>query len=217
VGVVGRPAALGRQGAASRARAGRARGPLARRPDAGLSPRRSTRSSSCTRGSGTGCSSRSRRCGRSRRRSSTTTSATTAAGTRRAFAASSSAAPGRSSTPRSCGSSSTRCARRRRTGPTRSPPHGTTPSCSLLHEAAAAEAERARLQGDSFVIVRASLDSVPDVNVADGYAAGDALSRRGRRRRDRAGANGARRRSGRAPGVSGDPVHHRPARSGRRP
>jgi hypothetical protein len=48
--------------------------------------RRSTRSSNCTRGSATGCSSRSRRCARSPRRSSTTTSATTAAATRPACA-----------------------------------------------------------------------------------------------------------------------------------
>jgi diguanylate cyclase (GGDEF)-like protein len=50
-----------------------------------------------------------------------------------------------------------------------------------LHEAAAAESERARLQTDSFVIVLASLDSVPEVNVARGYAEGDALLRRGAR------------------------------------
>ena len=50
-----------------------------------------------------------------------------------------------------------------------------------LHEAAAAEAERARLQTDSFVVVLASLDSVPEVNVQRGYAEGDAMIRRAAR------------------------------------
>jgi diguanylate cyclase (GGDEF)-like protein len=50
-----------------------------------------------------------------------------------------------------------------------------------LHEAAAAESERARLQGDSFVIVLASLDAVPELNASRGYAEGDALLRRAAR------------------------------------
>jgi diguanylate cyclase (GGDEF)-like protein len=50
-----------------------------------------------------------------------------------------------------------------------------------LHEVAAAEGERARLQGDSFVVVLASLDAVPAVNASAGYAEGDALLRRGAR------------------------------------
>ena len=50
-----------------------------------------------------------------------------------------------------------------------------------LHEAAEAEAQRAKLQGDSFVIVLAALDAVRDVNAARGYADGDALLRRAAR------------------------------------
>jgi diguanylate cyclase (GGDEF)-like protein len=46
-----------------------------------------------------------------------------------------------------------------------------------LHEAAAAEAERARLQGDSFVVVLAAVDAVSHVNASRGYAEGDALLR----------------------------------------
>ena len=50
-----------------------------------------------------------------------------------------------------------------------------------LHEVAAAEAERVRLQGDSFVIVLVSIDAVREVNATRGYADGDALLRRAAR------------------------------------
>jgi diguanylate cyclase (GGDEF)-like protein len=50
-----------------------------------------------------------------------------------------------------------------------------------LHEAAAAEAERARVQGDSFVVVLAALDAVAGINAASGYAEGDAVLRRAAR------------------------------------
>jgi GGDEF domain-containing protein len=43
-----------------------------------------------------------------------------------------------------------------------------------LHEAAAAEAERARLQGHEFAVVLVHVDEVEHVNQVDGYAAGDA-------------------------------------------
>src|SRR5687767_12634541 len=44
-------------------------------------------------------------------------------------------------------------------------------------EAAGAEVERTRLQTDSFVVVLASLDGVPEVNRTRGYASGDAVTR----------------------------------------
>jgi diguanylate cyclase (GGDEF)-like protein len=50
-----------------------------------------------------------------------------------------------------------------------------------LHEAAAAESERSRLQHQRFVVVLAELDDVPRVNAEQGYAAGDALIRRAAR------------------------------------
>jgi diguanylate cyclase (GGDEF)-like protein len=50
-----------------------------------------------------------------------------------------------------------------------------------LHEAAQAEAERARLQSDSFVVVLAAVDAVSEVNATRGYADGDALLRRSSR------------------------------------
>jgi HD-GYP domain-containing protein (c-di-GMP phosphodiesterase class II) len=47
-----------------------------------------------------------------------------------------------------------------------------------LHEAAAAEAERARIQERAFAIVLVHVDEVEHVNRTDGYAAGDAHLRR---------------------------------------